>query len=215
MLTKSINNKIYFKLSNNHKMGELHVIMGPMFCGKSNKLISEIEKYSFTDIPICVVNHTLDVRYSCIGISTHNGKNYEGYQVTDLNELFALTKYKSSCVVFIDECNFYKNLRQHILTMVETDHKVVFAAGLNGTYDRKPFGEFFDILPLANSITHLQSVCVDCKNNITPGLFSQQIHIHSPVAVDESSTNTVNIGAHDKYKAVCRQHFHQHENKQQ
>ena len=180
-------------------MGELHIIMGPMFCGKSNQLLIEIEKYSFTDIPICVVNHTLDIRYGSIGISTHNGKTHEGYKVTDLAELFDLPKYKSSRVVFIDECNFYKNLRQHILTMVETDNKVIFAAGLNGTFDRKPFGEFFDIIPLANKITHLQSVCIDCKDNVTPGLFSQQLDIaDGSIIINQlqNQSGDINIGGH-------------------
>ena len=86
--------------------GELHVIMGPMFSSKSSELIRQVEKYTALDIPVFVVNHSLDTRYcatsiggrSVPGIYTHDGKRCEGVQTADLSELFDIPAYALSLI---------------------------------------------------------------------------------------------------------------------
>ena len=43
--------------------GYLEVILGPMFSGKTSKLLEIYKQYTFCNIPFLVVNHSDDVRY--------------------------------------------------------------------------------------------------------------------------------------------------------
>ena len=44
--------------------GYLEVILGPMFSGKTSKLVEIYKQYTFCNIPILVVNHQEDDRYT-------------------------------------------------------------------------------------------------------------------------------------------------------
>jgi thymidine kinase len=205
--------------------GELHIIMGPMFSSKSSELIRQVEKYTACDIQVCVVNHELDTRYNTTsmsehhfsGICTHDGRKQRGIQTSNLSELFEIHQYQNAKVVCIDEGNFFKNLYRDVLLMVERDHKVVYVAGLNGTYERKEFGELSHLLPIADSITMLQSICVDCNDGKTPAIFTKlrtdtklKSTIDDPADLVKEIGNgkvEIQIGGKDKYKPVCRQHF--------
>ena len=54
-------------------MSYLELFVGPMFSGKSTKLIDLYKKYSYCNIKVCVINHSLDTRYSSSHMSTHDG----------------------------------------------------------------------------------------------------------------------------------------------
>jgi thymidine kinase len=54
-------------------MSYLEIFLGPMFSGKTTKLIDLYKKYSYCNIKVCVINHSLDTRYDKIQMSTHDG----------------------------------------------------------------------------------------------------------------------------------------------
>lgn len=43
--------------------------------------------------------------------------------------------------------------------------KVVIVAALDGTYQRKGFGEILNLVPLAEHIVKLTAVCMNCYND--------------------------------------------------
>lgn len=43
--------------------------------------------------------------------------------------------------------------------------KIVIIAGLDGTYQRKPFGRIIDLLPICEKITKLSAICIDCGDD--------------------------------------------------
>ena len=200
-------------------MGELHLVMGPMFSSKTSEIIRLVEKYTALDIPTFVVNHSLDTRFhsdGCdpkkkCGIFTHDGKWCEGIQTSYLHEVFTIPAYKAAKVVCIDEANFFVNLRQYVQYMVERDHKVVYVAGLSGTFDRQEFGQLSQLIPIADSIKMLQSICVDCQDGKTPAIFTKlRIQNKEPNDTDhpvQLKSADIQIGGKEKYKPVCRQHF--------
>lgn len=52
--------------------GYLEIILGPMFSGKTTKLINIYKKNKFSNIPVLVINYKDDNRYSDDMLSTHD-----------------------------------------------------------------------------------------------------------------------------------------------
>ena len=48
----------------------LEVILGPMFSGKTSKLLEIYKQYEYCKIPTLVINHQLDTRYHETMLST-------------------------------------------------------------------------------------------------------------------------------------------------
>lgn len=71
--------------------------------------------------------------------------------------------------------------------------KTVIVAALDGTFQRKPFGHILELVPLAEHVTKLKAVCVQCQGDAA---FSKRLG---------SDTRVELIGGADMYNAVCRQ----------
>ena len=99
-------------------------------------------------------------------------------------------------MVALDEAQFFTGLK----TFVEKElraGKTILLAGLDGDYRQRTFGELLDCIPLANEVTKLAAMCMDCHDG-TRGPFTKRI-------VDSNQLELV--GGDDMYKAVCRRHL--------
>jgi thymidine kinase len=63
------NNNIIKIIMNN---GFLSLIIGPMFSGKTTRLLNLIDKLKIIDKKILVVKHVFDTRYNSSYITNHN-----------------------------------------------------------------------------------------------------------------------------------------------
>lgn len=70
--------------------------------------------------------------------------------------------------------------------------KKVIVAALDGTFQRLPFGKILNLVPLAESVTKLQAVCMVCQADAA---FSRRIGKETEVEL---------IGGAESYEAVCR-----------
>lgn len=52
--------------------GNLELIIGPMYAGKSTELIKKIKVYEILEKNILIINHKINNRYGTEGISTHD-----------------------------------------------------------------------------------------------------------------------------------------------
>lgn len=76
------------------------------------------------------------------------------------------------------------------------DHgKIVIVACLDGTFQRKPFGDVLQLVPLAESIIKLTAICKACNYEAS---FSKRLG---------SETKVELIGGDDEYMPVCRECF--------
>ena len=154
--------------------GELHLIMGPMFSSKTTTLISKLDRHTFGQ-RVLALNHELDTRYSIEGLRTHDGKSFPCLRLSQLEAVFSHPLYKEAHVIGIDESQFFSDLVPQVKTMVEKDHKVVYVAGLSGSFRRELFGHMHELIPWADSLLLLHAVCMECRNGKTPGLFSKLV----------------------------------------
>jgi thymidine kinase len=77
------------------------------------------------------------------------------------------------------------------------DGKIVIVAALDGTFQRKPFGPILDLIPYAERVSKLTSVCAVCGRD---GSYTQRI-----VGGDQLLV----IGGEEMYRPVCRACFNQ------
>ena len=192
----------------NKKMnGYLELILGPMFSGKTSKILDLYKQCEFSNIPVVVINHTSDKRYSETMLSTHDLKMIPCIQASSLCDAMEILEIKNkindATVILINEGQFFNDLYEWTEMMIETNHKEIYICGLDGDFNRNKFGQILDLIPLCDKVTKLKSLCSMCKNG-TKALFSLRV---------TEEKEQVLIGS-DCYKPVCRACYNKyHKNK--
>lgn len=191
------------------KTAYLEVILGCMFSGKSTRLVEIYKQCKFCNIPVAVINHSIDNRYDDKLLSTHDqikipciktDKLFDVWQenieldkniglIPNINEKVAIA---ISDVILINEGQFFPDLEEFVKKLLENGKKV-YVCGLDGDFERKKFGQILDLIPLCDKVTKLTSLCSLCKNG-THGIFSKRI--------SEETEQTV-VGS-TNYIPVCR-----------
>ena len=187
------------------KASKLDMILGPMFSGKTTKLLEIIDMFDKQEIKYLAIKPNIDNRYNEDDknnfIVSHNFKKVECRVTSNLGDVLKQLQQckneESVDYVLIDEAQFFSNLFKFCITCLESLNINVIVTGLDGDFLRKPMGEILDLLPIANTITKLSSKChhENCKE---PGIFSHRI-------VAEKSQ--VLIGGSDMYVPLCRIHY--------
>jgi len=181
--------------------GYLELIVGPMFSGKTTRLIEIYEQCKFYNIPVIVINHVFDSRYNEGNILTsHNKINIPCEKTSKLKDIWNKmkdtnnTEYgnKNYQVILINEGQFFDDLYETIEEMLRYD-KTVHVCGLDGDFERKKFGQILDLIPLSDKITKLTSLCSMCKTG-KKGLFSMRI----------TKEKEQTVTGFDNYIPVCR-----------
>lgn len=162
--------------------GYLELIVGPMFSGKTTRLIEIYEQCKFCNISVIVINHVLDSRYNDGNIlASHNQVNIPCEKTNKLKDIWNKIKNKNDSkygkknyqVILINEGQFFDDLYETVKEMLKYE-KTVHVCGLDGDFERKKFGQILDLIPLSDKITKLTSLCSICKNG-KKGLFSMRI----------------------------------------
>ena len=81
-------------------IGNLELIIGPMYAGKSTELLRKINMYEFLDKNIIVINHVINNRYGSSNLSTHN-KEYYDKSLQRIDELVGIKKFTSNKLIDI------------------------------------------------------------------------------------------------------------------
>ena len=156
--------------------GELHIIIGSMFSGKTSTLIDLYNKLKLADINVIAINYAEDQRYSENLLSTHDKVMIPAINLIKLSNIkkssFNNEKYHNSKYILINEAQFFGDLYEFAINAVERDKKCVYVYGLDGDFQRDKFGQIMDLIPLSNTITKLQACCHFCPNN---GIFSHRL----------------------------------------
>jgi len=138
-------------------MGDLNIIIGPMYSGKSTRLIKIYHESSAKKI--CVINYSGDNRYNTNALSTHDGLKIESMKLSKLDTL--KTDYDNYDMFIIDEAQFYPDLVE-ICKFLISKSKDITVAGLSSDFQMKKFGNIIDLIPFCNNIEKLHTVCRFC-----------------------------------------------------
>lgn len=183
-------------------MSKLTVICGPMFAGKSTRLINEGERYAKAKQKVVYLKPSSDTRYSVDEIVTHDGIKVPASLIT--NQLKERYVVERADVVLIDEVQFMEEcLVQEVLDLVN-EGKTVIVAGLDMDYLGQPFPVVRDLMPHADEIIKIKGICRCSKESVMTSLKKE---------AREQVKGIFNLGADDQYEALCRSCFN-HENRE-
>jgi thymidine kinase len=184
----------------NNNEGYLHLILGPMFAGKSTKLFNIIENLKETNESFLLIKHISDERYNSntTNIVTHDQKTMDCIGLDRLLNIIDNEKYINSKYIFIDEGQFFPDINKFIETALEKDYKNIYITGLNGDSNRKPFYNISKLISVADKVDTLQSTCNYCNNK---GIFTLR---------KSSKHKKILVGDGKIYKPVCRNHYIEH-----
>ncbi|KFM57705.1 Thymidine kinase, cytosolic, partial [Stegodyphus mimosarum] len=169
--------------------GHIQVIFGPMFSGKTTELIRRLKRYQIANHQCLIIKYSQDSRYSDTGIATHDRQILDAVSTTVLSDLRNAAMNYS--VIGIDEGQFFPDTVSFAEEMANNG-KIIIIAALDGTYQRKGFGNIIDLIPLAESVIKLTAVCMLCFQDAS---YTKRIGSEKQIEI---------IGGTDKYMAVCR-----------
>ncbi|XP_074589564.1 thymidine kinase-like [Curcuma longa] len=178
--------------------GEIHVITGPMFAGKTTALLRRVLAEKSNGRNVAVIKSDKDRRYGLDAIVTHDGTKMPCMAIPELSlfqERLGAEAYDKVDLIGIDEAQFFEDLYDFCRNAADRDRKTVIVAGLDGDYLRRRFGSVLDIIPLADSVTKLTARCELCGQR---AFFTLR---------KTSEKQTELIGGADIYMPVCRQHY--------
>ena len=177
-------------------MGHLSLLIGCMFAQKTTELLRRIRRYQSIGYRVLVINYIADTRYGTRCIASHDKEKEEAMCVHRLHDVDALVNDYQ--VVVIDEGQFFPDLFEYVTKWADTLPIHIVVAGLDGTSERKPFGDMLRLIPHAEEVERLTAFCSVCCDG-TIATYSQ----YTGVTADDD----IIIGGAEAYRPVCRKHY--------
>ncbi len=191
-------------------MGELQVITGCMFAGKTAELLRRIKREMIAGRRVQLFKPLMDGRYSVKHVMTHDKLGIEAIPVSDTRELTAFLNEPE--VIGIDEVQFFDPAVIGLCLEQVKQGKTVIVSALATDFRGEPFRfknsslHIGDLMPHA-VVTTLRAICT-CRdeNDKICGEeadMTQRLIDGKPASRDSP---LILVGSTDSYEARCRKH---------
>jgi thymidine kinase len=178
--------------------GKIKLILGPMFSGKSTRLVETVRKYTYKNKKTVLVNFIDDKRYSENSqIVTHDLNKYDSLSCKMLGEIYDIIKNYD--VIGIDEGQFYSDV-VNISEKLAYNGKIVIIAALSGNFKMEPFETVSKLISKADKIKLMKAYCFYCQR--TAGFSLRTV----------CSDQEILIGAGEAYRPVCKKCYYKYSN---
>jgi len=179
--------------NNANRRGWIEVICGSMFSGKTEELIRRLNRARIARQKVEIFKPSLDKRYHDVDVVSHNDNAIRSTPIDFAHDMLLLG---GSCdVVGIDEAQFFDDGLAEVCVKLANSGARVIAAGLDMDYLGKPFGPMPALMAVAEYVTKVHAICVQCGEIATYSFRSA------------ASENQVLLGETDSYEARCRHCF--------
>ena len=173
------------------KKSSLTVIIGPMFSGKTSYLLGVYTAFNYISNRVVAINHTIDDRYTKGYMCSHDNKKIKCSIVTNLKE-FCNENVNKYDVFLINEGQFFENLYDTVLNLVEKHNKIVYVCGLDGDFKRNKMGDILNLIPISDNVVKLKSRC-RCGED---AIFTCRMA--------SKNDSQVLVGGSEMYQPLCR-----------
>lgn len=180
----------------NHRSGYLELILGPMFSGKTTRLINIYNFESDNNKRVKVINFSADTRYHDSMLSTHDKVMIPcvfAHKISDVCQENMIYNYD---IILINEGQFFPDLYESVCELVETHKKIVYVCGLDGDFKRNKFGKLLDLIPVCDNVIKLSATCSSCNK---PAIFSKRLSTEEQQIIIGSSN----------YAPMCRRCYNE------
>jgi thymidine kinase len=171
--------------------GQIEVITGGMFSGKSEELVRRLRRALIARQKVQVFKPTVDDRHARDKVVTRDLRELAATAVGSAAELESQLDPDVQ-VVGVDEAQFFDTGLVDLVTRLADRGVRVVVAGLDQDYRRRPFGPMPAILALAEEVDKMHAVCVQCG---APAHYSQRF---------AGGAEQVQVGDGESYEPRCR-----------
>jgi len=144
------------------KRGWIEVICGSMFSGKTEELIRRLKRVKIANLKVEIFKPKIDTRYDEQKIVSHDTNAIHSTPVENSAAILALVTDVD--VVGIDEAQFFDEGITKVCETLALRGIRVIVAGLDMDYMGQPFGQMPNLLAVADYITKLHAICMECGN---------------------------------------------------
>ena len=176
--------------SNKRSKGWIEVICGSMFSGKTEELIRRLKRAQYAQQKIEIFKPAIDVRYDEEKVVSHDANEVNSTPVPSSANILLLANDVD--VIGIDEAQFFDEELPAVCSALANRGIRVIVAGLDMDYLGKPFGPIPHLMAMAEYVTKVHAICVDCGD----------LANHSNRIVN--SDKLVHLGEQEEYQALCR-----------
>ena len=180
---------------NSDQKGQIEVICGSMFSGKTEELIRRLTRARLAKQQVEIFKPSLDTRYHDTHVVSHNETSIRSTPVSFAEDILLLS---GTCdVVGIDEAQFFDEEIVRVAQLLANQGKRVILAGLDMDFEGKPFDPMPKLMAIAEYVTKVHAICMKCGDLAA---FSYRL---------SAGKEKVMLGEKDSYEARCRKCFHE------
>jgi thymidine kinase len=178
------------------RQGWVEVVCGSMFSGKTEELIRRLKRARFANQKVEIFKPAIDTRYHEVDIVSHDENTITSTPVTSSENILLLAHEVE--VVGIDEAQFFDEQIVSVCNTLAKNGTRVIVAGLDMDYMGNPFGPMPSLLAIAEYVTKVHAICVECGN------LAQ--YSHRKV----QNTKIIMLGEQESYSPLCRRCFNEY-----
>ncbi|GHB42234.1 thymidine kinase [Mongoliitalea lutea] len=183
------------KFHSKERKGQLEVICGSMFSGKTEELIRRLNRALIAKQKVEIFKPSIDKRYHEEDVVSHNETAIRSTPVNFAEDILLLA---GDCdVVGIDEVQFFDNRIVHVATVLANSGKRVIMAGLDMDFEGKPFEPMPHLMAIAEYVTKVHAICMKCG----------ELAAYSFRLIEQK--DKVVLGEKESYEARCRKCFNE------
>ena len=173
--------------------GSIEVICGSMFSGKTEELLKKLKKAELAKIKIAVFKPEIDSRYDGNKIVSHNKNTINSIAIKKAKDI--LSNINDAQIIAIDEAQFFKEDLISVCNKLANEGRKVIVSALDMDFLGEPFGFIPQLLAIAEKITKVHAICVDCGNDANYSFRKS------------SNKELICLGEKNEYKPLCRSCF--------
>lgn len=178
------------------KRGSIEVIAGSMFSGKTEELIRRLKRARIAGLNVEIYKPAVDTRYSDTFVVSHDERTITSTPVDTASMILLLSA--DAEVIGIDEAQFFDDGIVEVCNDLANRGVRVIVAGLDMDFSGEPFGPVPEIMAVAEYITKVHAICVECGNLAN---YSYR---------KTGNRNVVMLGEQELYKPLCRSCFNKY-----
>ena len=180
---------------NSEQKGQIEVICGSMFSGKTEELIRRLTRARLAKQQVEIFKPSVDTRYHETHVVSHNETSIRSTPVSFAGDILLLS---GTCdVVGIDEAQFFDEEIVRVVQLLANQGTRVILAGLDMDFEGKPFDPMPKLMAIAEYVTKVHAICMKCGDLAA---FSYRL---------SAGKEKVMLGEKDSYEARCRKCFHE------
>lgn len=135
---------------------EFIIFTGPMFGGKTSKMLSLLERARYQNKKIILFKPNKDSRYSRDKVKTHTGASWEATRVDNGQDI--INNADGFDIIAVDEAFMISGCSNALVELFKSG-KTVYVSSIQLSANAEPFEEMKNMFPWATKIEVCPAVC--------------------------------------------------------